>query len=92
MLLPRFDPAAVLSTVDRERVTMFAGVHTMYWSLLSAPDTEPGAGSMLRLVISGGAALPLEVLRVVGSRRDGPAGLDPGGAADHLGHGPAAAA
>jgi long-chain acyl-CoA synthetase len=68
VLLPRFDPAAVLSAMDRERVTVFAGVPTMYWGLLSYRDADPDAGSTLRVAISGGAALPLEVLRAFESR------------------------
>ena len=34
VLLPRFDPAAVLDTMLRERINFFSGVPTMYWALL----------------------------------------------------------
>ena len=34
VLLPRFEPAAVLATMAAERVNAFAGVPTMYWALL----------------------------------------------------------
>jgi long-chain acyl-CoA synthetase len=72
VLVPRFEPAAALSTMERERVTMFAGVPTMYWALLSTVDgqgVETGrVAGMLRTAISGGAALPLEVLRAFEAR------------------------
>jgi long-chain acyl-CoA synthetase len=61
-LVPRFDPATALKVIERDRVTVFEGVPTMYVAMLGA-----GAGvadtSTLRLCVSGGAALPVEVLR-----------------------------
>ncbi len=66
VLLPRFDPAAVLDLMQKENVTFFSGVPTMYWALLnhdtSGYDLEKIARN-LRLCNSGGASLPLEVLR-----------------------------
>ncbi|WP_433798429.1 long-chain-fatty-acid--CoA ligase [Actinomycetospora sp. CA-084318] len=59
-LIPRFDPKAVLGIIESERVTVFEGVPTMYGALL---DTDAEADtSSLRTCISGGAALPVEVL------------------------------
>ena len=34
VLLPRFDPAALLAVMMKERVTHWIGVPTMYWSVL----------------------------------------------------------
>ncbi len=34
VLLPRFDPAALLAAMTSERVTHWIGVPTMYWTLL----------------------------------------------------------
>ncbi len=62
-LVARFDPAAVLGTIARERVTVFEGVPTMYVALLSHPDRDRFDVSTLRLSVSGGSALPVEVLR-----------------------------
>ncbi|MFF5960780.1 long-chain-fatty-acid--CoA ligase [Streptomyces luteogriseus] len=59
-LVPRFDPQAVLDTVARDRATVFEGVPTMYAALLQHP-TEADV-STLRMCISGGASLPVEVL------------------------------
>jgi long-chain acyl-CoA synthetase len=62
-LLPRFDPVRALQILDRQRVTVFAGVPTMYTALLHCPDRAAYDVSALRLCISGGAAMPVEVLR-----------------------------
>jgi long-chain acyl-CoA synthetase len=67
VLMPRFDPAAALELMLAEGINFFCGVPTMYWGLLSGAqsngiDTKPIADN-LRLCISGGAALPLELLQ-----------------------------
>jgi long-chain acyl-CoA synthetase len=62
-LLPRFDPAKALSLIERDRVTVFEGVPTMYVSLLRHPDRERFDTSALRRCVSGGASIPVEVLR-----------------------------
>jgi long-chain acyl-CoA synthetase len=62
-LIPRFDPQAVLETIEREGVTIFEGVPTMYSALLNHPGHNHADVSTLRLCVSGGAALPVEVLR-----------------------------
>ena len=62
-LLPRFDAAHALRIIAGHRVTVFEGVPTMYVALLHAPDRADYDTSSLRMCISGGAALPVEVLR-----------------------------
>jgi long-chain acyl-CoA synthetase len=62
-LLPRFVPGDVLGLVERRRVTLFEGVPTMYSALLNQPERDRYDVSSLRRCVSGGAALPLEVLR-----------------------------
>lgn len=67
VLMPRFDAAAVLDAFARERVGLWVGVPTMYWTLLqhartSGADVKQAAAS-LRLCASGGAPMPVEVLR-----------------------------
>jgi long-chain acyl-CoA synthetase len=62
-LLPRFDPTAALETLQRDRVTIMEGVPTMYVALLQHPGRASYDVSALRLCVSGGAALPVEVLR-----------------------------
>jgi long-chain acyl-CoA synthetase len=62
-LVPRFDAVRVLEVIQRDRVTIFAGVPTMFFALLHHPDRDSYDTSSLRLCISGGAAMPGEVLR-----------------------------
>src|SRR5271169_2552366 len=62
-LLPRFDPEHALRIIAGHRVTVFEGVPTMYVALLHQPDRADYDTSSLRMCISGGAALPVEVLR-----------------------------
>jgi long-chain acyl-CoA synthetase len=62
-LLPRFDPAKALEIIGRDRVTIFEGVPTMYSAMLHSPDSARADVSSLRLCVSGGAALPVEILR-----------------------------
>jgi long-chain acyl-CoA synthetase len=61
-MVPRFDPAKVLEVIERDRVSIFAGVPTMYFALLNHPDAARYDASSLRLCISGGAAMPGEVM------------------------------
>jgi long-chain acyl-CoA synthetase len=66
VLIPRFDPAAVIQAIQKHKVTVFAGVPTMYWGLLNFKtndfDVEEAMQS-LRTCSSGGASLPVQVLR-----------------------------
>ena len=62
-LLPRFDAGHALRIIADHRVTVFEGVPTMYVALLHQPDRADYDVSSLRMCISGGAALPVQVLR-----------------------------
>jgi long-chain acyl-CoA synthetase len=62
-LMPRFDATRALELMDRDGVTIFQGVPTMYHALLHHPERDRYDTSKLRLCMSGGAALPVEVLR-----------------------------
>lgn len=66
-LLPRFTPETALSEMQKNAVTIFAGVPTMYWALLNYSEADKFdlariAGN-LRMCFAGGSPLPLEVLR-----------------------------
>jgi long-chain acyl-CoA synthetase len=71
VLLPRFDAEAAVKLLEKENVTFFAGVPTMYWGLLNAltadVDVERIARNMRRAV-SGGSSLPVEIIREVKKR------------------------
>lgn len=60
--LPRFDAEAALSAIERDRITILAGVPTMYHALAAADATRYDTSS-LRIASSGGAAIPEPVLR-----------------------------
>jgi long-chain acyl-CoA synthetase len=62
-LLPRFDPTKALEIIERDGVTIFLGVPTMYSAMLSVPAEQRADTSSLRTCVSGGASLPVEVLR-----------------------------
>jgi long-chain acyl-CoA synthetase len=62
-LVPRFDPGKALEVIQRDRVTVFEGVPTMYVALLNHPGRGEVDARSLRTCVSGGAALPVEVLR-----------------------------
>ena len=64
-LIPRFEAAKALQIMERDGATVFAAVPTMYGALLAgaaAAETKPDL-STLRVAISGGASLPLEIMR-----------------------------
>ncbi|MBB6172793.1 long-chain acyl-CoA synthetase [Nocardiopsis mwathae] len=72
VLMPRFDGDEALALMEKEGVTMFAGVPTMYWGLLGAKgehDLAAIAGN-LHTAVSGGSALPAELARNIKDRFD----------------------
>lgn len=65
ILLPRFDAKDVIENINKHKVSIFAGVPTMYWIMASYihPEiTDQQVSNALRICISGGASLPLAVL------------------------------
>ena len=62
-LIPRFDAKKALEVVGRDKVTVFEGVPTMYAGMLNAEDAESYDVSSLRTCISGGSAMPVEVMK-----------------------------
>ncbi|WP_230991627.1 long-chain-fatty-acid--CoA ligase [Streptomyces endocoffeicus] len=66
VLMPRFDARGAVALMQRHEVTFFAGVPTMYWALLGEDTSTmdlPAAARSLRVAVSGGAALPVEIHR-----------------------------
>ncbi|MGW6970116.1 long-chain-fatty-acid--CoA ligase [Streptomyces sp. NPDC054952] len=61
-LLTRFHPAAALETIQRDAVTVLLGVPTMYAALVHVELPDGFDAPRLRLAVSGGASLPIEVL------------------------------
>ena len=71
LLVPRFDPDETLAALVRHRVTVFAGVPTMFIGLLEAAGRTPERPP-LRYVISGGSSLPEAVLEAFSARFGAP--------------------
>jgi len=62
ILLPRFDLEQVLKLIGRKRPTLFPGVPTIYTAINGAVEHRRDLDlSSLRICISGGAPLPVEV-------------------------------
>jgi len=60
--LPRFEPMTVAETIEKERITIFLGVPSMYVALLRLPDKFTEKFSSLKFCASGGAAMPVTVM------------------------------
>ncbi|MDH3212408.1 MAG: long-chain fatty acid--CoA ligase [Myxococcales bacterium] len=61
-LLPRFTPDDALEIMERDRVTVFAGVPTMYFALLHHEGRQYDLSS-LHFCMAGGAPMPVEVMK-----------------------------
>ncbi|NJC26812.1 long-chain-fatty-acid--CoA ligase [Neolewinella antarctica] len=65
VLLARFDAEDVFGLMERHRVTIFAGVPTMYWGLLNYKGEQfdlKAIAANLKSCLSGGASLPVTVI------------------------------
>jgi long-chain acyl-CoA synthetase len=60
-IVPRFEPAAVVDALERDRCSVIAGVPTMLQAIAQAV-TEDRDLSALRVAVSGGASLPEDVM------------------------------
>ncbi|HRF48546.1 MAG TPA: long-chain fatty acid--CoA ligase [Anaerolineales bacterium] len=61
-LVRQFDATQVLDLLEREAITVFAAVPTMYQMLTQAPNWEKADLSRLRFCTSGGAPLPVPLI------------------------------
>jgi long-chain acyl-CoA synthetase len=62
-LIPRFDPGKTLEIIQRDKVNVFQGVPTMYSAIFHHPDRDEFDASSLELCVSGGSAMPVELMR-----------------------------
>jgi long-chain acyl-CoA synthetase len=62
-LLPRFSPEEAMEIMERDRVTLFAGVPTMYFALLHHEGERSFDLGSLRWCMAGGAPMPVEVMK-----------------------------
>lgn len=63
LIVPRFSPIDVFQLTKKYEATVFAGVPTMYNFLLQTPNVDPEDLQSLRLCISGGASMPVALLK-----------------------------
>ena len=68
VLLARFTPEAVFELIGKHKITFFAGVPTMYFGLLHHPGGEAYDVSSVKYAMTGGAAMPVEVMNEFESR------------------------
>ncbi|GAA0467476.1 long-chain fatty acid--CoA ligase [Parasphingorhabdus litoris] len=61
VMLPRFDAKQTLKAITRNRITAMPGVPTMYQALLDHPDIDKTNFSSLKVCVSGGAPLSVEL-------------------------------
>jgi long-chain acyl-CoA synthetase len=61
-LMTRFDPVKAMEIIQRDKVTHFSAVPTMYVTMLNHPDRAKYDLSSLRMCHSGGAPIAVETL------------------------------
>jgi long-chain acyl-CoA synthetase len=72
VLHPKFDLNDAVRSLEDEGITIFAGVPTMYFYILKHPDLAKLTFPKLRYTVSGGAAMPVEVMRAFEAKFDVP--------------------
>lgn len=65
IFLPEFDPAGVLETIERDRITISNFIPTMLNLLVNHPEVSSYNYRSLRLIMSGGAPIAPEIIRKV---------------------------
>jgi long-chain acyl-CoA synthetase len=61
VLVPKFEPTKILEIVQKQKVTVFCGVPTMYSALLANPELGKYDLTSIRVCISGASFLPPQV-------------------------------
>jgi len=60
--VPKFDPAQVADLIEKTEATIFLGVPSMYNLMLRLPEKHIAQIQKLRFCVSGGAAMPVEIM------------------------------
>lgn len=61
VLVPRFQPEALLKLIEKKKPTAFCAVPTLFTALMNTPGIDQYDLSSIQMIISGGAPLPMEV-------------------------------
>ncbi len=69
VLVRSFDADLMLNLIEREKLTLFFGVPTMYQMLLDSPKFEGTDFSSIRFLVSGGAPLPKKIIETLQERK-----------------------
>ena len=64
VLEPAFDPARALHLIESERITVFMAVPTLFQVMAQHPDFEATDISSIRCASSGGATVPVPLMRI----------------------------
>jgi len=64
----KFDTELILSDIEKNRITIYFGVPTMYLFLMESPNFEKTDLSSLRFLITGGAPCPPYIIETFGKR------------------------
>lgn len=68
VLMPRFEPLQAAQLIQKHEINVFAGVPTMYFALLNHPEVNAEALASLKHCVSGGSAMPVEVMNEFDSK------------------------
>jgi long-chain acyl-CoA synthetase len=71
LLLGKWNPEAMLRTIEREGVTRLGFVPTMLWDMLRSPEAGPGNIGQVLFVSSGAAAISPALTREIAERMPG---------------------
>lgn len=63
-----FDPIVSLSLFEKEKITLFFGVPAMFLSMIQHPEFDPEKFSTSRIVMCGGAPLPVSLVNQYNDR------------------------
>lgn len=61
--VPKFDPVPLAEAIAQTRSTVFLGVPSMFNALMRLPDSHVENLSGLRFCVTGGAAMPVELMK-----------------------------
>ncbi|MGB1286402.1 MAG: AMP-binding protein [Aggregatilineales bacterium] len=70
VLVRHFDPKQVLTLLEEYAATVYAGVPTMYQMMMNAPNWQNADLSSLRFCTSGGAPLPVSLIKSFSQQKD----------------------
>jgi len=69
ILIQSFDPDLILDLIEREQVTVFFGVPTMYQMLIDSPRFNQTDFSKIRFLVSGGAPLSRDIFETFRTKK-----------------------